>query len=239
MKPNPLKSIKNLEQILGITFKNKKHIQEALTHSSFSSHADGSLQYANNERLEFFGDAILKMIISEYLIETYPNASEGKLTKIRSQLISDKSLTHLASTLDLGSFLYLSNSEIKSGGRLRASILANALEALIAAIYKDQGLKKTQTFLIHLFEQNHLDISNIVALMDYKSALQEILQKNKECPPDYHLNKVEGPDHLKQFFVAARFTFNGKNHHFKGLGSTKKNAEQDAAKKAISEIPEL
>ncbi len=214
---------------IDLRFKNQDLLFQALSHSSSTNN-----KLLNNERLEFFGDAVLKLIISQYLFEKYPLLLEGDLTKIRSQIVADKNLADLAKKINLGQFLFLSSSENKTNGRLKESNLANAFEALLGAYYLDQGLKKVQLFLCKLINLHQENFQKENARLDYKSRLQEILQQKKLDLPQYRIIKEDGPDHEKIFHVLLEIEHNNKIHQVEGLGSSKKEAEQNTAQKALS-----
>lgn len=225
-------SIEAFEKKTGLEFKNKDLIQEALTHSSFAKRHVPPI--ADNERLEFFGDAVLKLIISEYLYAKYPLESEGELTKKRARMVADKLLAELASALDLGEYLRLSMGEKKAGGRSRASTLANAMEAILGALYMDQGYESAKTFFITLLQE--VGYNDDSALHDNKTKLQEWLQKQGVALPKYKVLKSEGPDHEKVFYVEALCQWNNEPNAAVGYGKSKKEAEQHAAKKLLSAL---
>lgn len=229
----PEDNLHDFQKQAGIQFKDINLLKQALTHSSFAkkTRAKG-LQ--DNERLEFFGDAVLKLIVSEYLFQTFPTLSEGPLTKKRAQIVSDKFLSEAAIRIHLGTVLFLSESEKASGGANRSSILANAFEALLGAYYLDSGYKAAQDFFLKqfqvLFDEGNID------LKDYKTALQEYLQKKNLGLPNYKLAETEGPEHQKIFHVEGVITVNKKTLKQRGKGNSKKEAEQEAAKRLLEVI---
>ena len=225
-------TVAGFEKKTGLVFSNKDLIQEALTHSSFAKRQVPPV--ADNERLEFFGDAVLKLIISEYLYEKYPNESEGELTKKRARMVADKLLAGLAQSLDLGAFIRLSPGEKKAGGSNRASTLANAMEAILGALYMDQGYDAAKTFFISLLQE--VGYNDDSALHDNKTKLQEWLQKKGLALPKYQVLKSEGPDHEKTFYVEVAIKRNELPNAAVGYGKSKKEAEQHAAKKLLSEL---
>jgi ribonuclease-3 len=202
-------------------FKNEKLLKEALSHSSYvNEKKSGNC----NERLEFLGDSILSLVVARYLFLNNPNLPEGKLTKMRAALVCEKTLAKFANEIDLGGELLLGKGEEHGNGRARPSILADAFEALIAAIYLDSGYKNAEKFILSFVKNEKVDIS------DYKSLLQEVVQRNPEEKVDYFVIGEKGPDHNKIFTVEVRLNSNVIGT---GTGKTKKEAEQQAAKEAL------
>nr|WP_163192724.1 ribonuclease III [Clostridium thermarum] len=221
-----------LEKKLGVSFKNKAFLNTAITHSSFANQKK-DVKY--NERLEFLGDSVLQLTITEHLFQNYKNKSEGELTKIRSLVVCENSLYEIAKGWDLGRYIYMSKGEEMTGGRTRISILADCVEAIIAAIYLDKGFNFTKSYILKNFNEIiQRAIRNEITL-DYKTKLQEILQKNGEICIQYDLTKHEGPPHRRQFFVNVLV-----NNKFmgEGVGYSKKEAEQFAAKSALNRLEE-
>lgn len=220
--------MKALEKNLGYTFKNESLLLNALTHSSYANEARGSA--ISNERLEFLGDSVLSIIVSDYLYKQFGNLPEGELTKLRASLVCEKSLCVFSRELQLGGFLRLGKGEEKGGGRERDSILADAFEAVLAAMYLDSDLETARKFVMHfiLRELKHTDDE---VFKDYKTALQEIIQRNPEEYVTYILTGESGPDHDKLFEVEVHLNSNVIG---KGKGKSKKQAEQMAAKQALS-----
>lgn len=217
----------SLEKKIGYSFKNKKLLTEALTHSSFANekHHQGS---RSNERMEFLGDAVLSIISARFLFEHFPNMPEGDLTKLRASLVCTSSLCSFAKQLDLGSYLYLGNGEINVDGGNRPSTLENAFEALIAAIYLDGGMEEAEKFVLGFLVpalENHE-----YNYVDYKTTLQEIVQKNPDITLGYTLVDEYGPDHNKTFVSEVHLNSNVIG---KGKGKSKKGSEQAAAKEAL------
>ncbi len=211
---------------LEIKFKNLELLQTAITHSSYANERNTPF----NERLEFLGDTVLELIISDYLFENHTEETEGYLTKVRSLIVCENSLFEIAKSWNLGNYLYMSKGEEITGGRTRVSILADAVEAIIAAMYLDQGLEVVRSFVLENFK---IVIDKAVKnqiILDYKTKLQEILQKNGEVEIAYNLVKFEGPPHRREFFVEALINGESKGD---GSGFSKKEAEQMAAKKAL------
>ncbi len=216
-----------LEERLGYKFKNIVFLETGVTHSSFSNETKNHVPY--NERQEFLGDAVLSIIVSDYIFENYTKLPEGELTKLRASLVCEKSLCGFANELELGSFLRLGHGEELMGGRERPSILADAFEAVLAAIYLDGGIEPA-TKLVLSFVKKALEHVENAAFKDYKTLLQEIIQKNPEERLTYMLVGESGPDHDKRFEVDVMLNSNVIGH---GIGKSKKAAEQHAAKEAL------
>ncbi|NLK97062.1 ribonuclease III [Defluviitalea saccharophila] len=227
-KSNPRK-IEDLEKIIGYSFKNENWIMEALTHSSYSNESKKH-NLPNNERLEFLGDAILDLIISDYIFHKYPYMPEGELTKLRASIVCEPSLADAALKIHLGDFIYLGKGEELSGGRERVSILADTFEALLGAIYLDGKMESAIEFVQRILIPSIEFIKNNNMYMDYKTLLQEKIQKTSSSPIDYHTINETGPDHNKEFFVEVRH--NGAVLG-QGKGRSKKEAEQNAAFNAL------
>jgi ribonuclease-3 len=219
--------MEQLEQKIHYTFRDKAVLTLALTHSSKAHEHKGA--GGCNERLEFLGDSVLSIIVSDYLYKTHPDMPEGELSKLRASLVCEKSLCAFAKEIDLGSYLLLGRGEEHMGGRERPSILADAFEALIAAIYLDGSLDKARTFVLY-FIKNQLKSAQTIAFKDYKTRLQEIIQQNPEEQLYYSLTGESGPDHDKTFEVELHLNSNVIG---KGSGRSKKEAEQMAAKEAL------
>lgn len=218
--------MKNFELNIHYTFHNKKLLREALTHSSCCNENGNSF---NNERLEFLGDSVLSIIVSDHLFHKFPDQPEGQLSKLRSTLVCTQSLSSFARSIDLGMYMHLGKGEEISGGRDRDSILENAFEAVIGAIYLDGGLEKAREFVLR-FIPNDLNIEKTQILSDFKTALQEIIQQNPEEKLRYMLVSESGPDHQKEFEVDVCLNSNVIGS---GRGKSKKQAEQYAAKQAL------
>lgn len=219
--------MKPLEENLRYEFKNKKLLINALTHSSYANEARDGV--SSNERLEFLGDSVLSIVVSEYIYKEFNNLPEGELTKLRASLVCEKSLCQFSRELDLGKYLRLGKGEDKGGGRERDSILADAFEAVLAAMYLDGGFNVAKNHVMR-FIKNELKHTDDEVFKDYKTALQEIIQKNPEESVTYILTKESGPDHDKVFEVEVRLNSNTIG---KGMGKNKKQAEQSAAKEAL------
>lgn len=216
-----------LEKRIGYQFQEQELIHEALSHSSYAN--EKKKLRRSNERLEFLGDSVLSVVVSQYLFERYSELPEGELTKIRAALVCERSLHRFALRIGLGDFLLLGKGEEHTGGRERPSILADAFEAVIAAIYLDGGLEAARTHILH-FIPERIPESSSVLFGDYKTALQEIIQKNPEEKVEYVLISESGPDHNKSFMVEVCLNSNVIG---KGQGKSKKEAEQMAAKEAL------
>jgi ribonuclease-3 len=216
---------------IGIEWKNVELLHMALTHSSYSFEKKEKVR--NNQRLEFLGDAVLELVISEYLYSTCSSHTEGDLTKLRASIVCEPSLARVARELGLGSCLYMGKGEERSGGRDRPSILADAFEALLGAIYLDGGLEAARRFALGRLGDVVSDVLEGRVERDYKTELQEILQKASNHPVSYVILKEEGPAHDK-FFTAA-VTFMGRQMGT-GAGHSKKEAEQQAARNALESI---
>ena len=220
--------MKSLEENIGYTFKNKELLKRALTHTSYAY--EKGVQ--SNEKLEFLGDSILEFISSIYIYQNYPTLKEGEMTKVRATVVCEKSLHKVALANDFGDFLYLGKSEVVTGGNKRPAILADSVEAVIAAIYMDGGLEPAKRFIIDNLKDEIEIATKNVGQKDYKTVLQEELQKNGDVKIEYKIIKETGPDHDKKF--EAEVCFNGKVLAT-GIGSSKKSAEMEAAKKALGE----
>lgn len=225
------RNIDEFEKKIEYDFKNREYIQIALTHSSF---ANEHKQFKYNERLEFLGDSVLGLVISDYLFNERKDLPEGKLTKLRANVVCEESLSRVAKKLDVGNFLFLGKGEKICGGRERDSILADATEAIIAAIYLDGGIECAKDFIL----SNLRDvISNTVdgnIFRDYKTILQEIIQK-KNGKLSYRLVEENGPDHNKEFEMVVK---SGHTILGQGRGRNKKEAEKEAAKNALINMGE-
>ena len=217
--------MKVFEEIIGYKFKDKSLLQTALTHSSYANEMNGKVDY--NERLEFLGDSVLGMITAEFLFTHHPEMPEGKLTKTRAAMVCEKSLHRFAQSIKLGEFMYLGKGEINTGGRERPSILADAFESLIAAIYLDAGFEEAKKFVLGFIST--ADIEETI-ITDYKTALQEIVQRNPGEYLEYFMVGESGPDHCKTFIVEVHLN---NNVIGTGEGRSKKQAEQMAAKATL------
>ncbi len=217
------------EDIIGIKFKNKALLEQAFTHRSYlNEHRD--LKTGHNERLEFLGDAVLELIVTEYLFNKYTESTEGELTSYRSALVNAITLSDAASKLGMNDFLLLSKGEAKDLGRARQIILANTMEAFIGAVFLDAGYESAKFFISKYIFSLIEKIVEEKSWLDAKSKFQEQSQENEAVTPLYKTIKEEGPDHDKKFTVAV---FLGKDKIAEGEGKSKQEAEQVAAQKAL------
>jgi len=224
--------LNELEAVIGYRFGNRLLLEEALTHRSFLNEA-GVAPVRDNERLEFFGDAILDFLISSMLLERFPDCREGELTRIRSSLVAEESLAHQARQIGLGSFLRLGRGEEKNSGRTKRSILADAYEALLAAVYLDGGIEVVRRLVAGHFEPSLADSAVAPAGRDYKTELQELSQALRGKTPRYSLKEASGPDHERTFVVMCWI---GEECLGEGSGRSKKEAEQQAAKNGLAHL---
>lgn len=217
---------KELQELLGYTFREEGLLRQALTHSSYANERKMK-KMSDNERLEFLGDAVLELVSSEFLYQNYPNLPEGDLTKLRASIVCEPTLALCTREIHLGEYLFLGKGENQTGGRNRNSILSDALEAVIGAIYLDGGFEEAEKFVLRFIMT---DIEHKKLFYDSKTILQEVVQGNYEEPLHYELIAEEGPDHDKHFHVEAKI---GERMVGKGSGHTKKAAEQEAAYQAL------
>lgn len=224
-----LANISKLESVIGYTFKDKSNIILALTHSSFANE-NKALKLYNNERIEFLGDAVLNVVISEYIYNNYKDLSEGELTKLRANIVCESSLMKCANKIGLGKFLLLGKGEEASGGRERASMLCDVFEAVIGAIYLDGGMESAKAFIFRQMKSLIENSVKVFSFADYKTRLQEIVQKSTATKIRYVVVEEKGPDHDKVFVINVKV-----NNKVVGVGEgkSKKEAEQNAAKDAI------
>lgn len=218
--------LEELQNLLGIRFNNLELLKTALTHKSW---AVENRVLEHNERLEFLGDSVLAVIVAEYLYKSLPDKEEGSLSKLRSVLVSKLQLAKWGKQIGLGKYILISKAEDYSGGRKKDSIIAGVFEAILGAIYLDQGIEACKNFM---FKKFLTDVSNI-EIQDYKSLLQEIAQKEFKTLPEYVIVKEIGPDHDKEFDCIVKIGDRVLGH---GRGKTKKQAQQNAAKQAIERI---
>ncbi len=218
-----MKDLRDLEERIGYTFEKKQLIIEALTHRSYK-------KPYNNERLEFLGDAVLDLVVGEFLFHKFENSDEGILSKIRASLVNENGFAKLARLINLGDYIYLSPAEENNNGREKPSLLSNAFEALIGAIYLESGLDKSKEIAQALITQAHPVIDLETLSKDYKTALQEITQATHGITPTYVVLDSFGPDHKKEFEIAIILD---DEQIAKAMGKSKKEAQQKAAKKAL------
>lgn len=218
--------METLENKINYKFKNRSYLLEALTHSSYANEGNRGLR--SNERFEFLGDSVLSLISCQYLFENYPDMPEGELTKLKASLVCTNSLMGFAKQINLGDYLLLGKGEKMTGGAERPSILEDAFESLIAAVYLDGGLEKARDFVLSFLKpalENHR-----INFKDYKTMLQEVIQQNPDQSVNYVFVGESGPDHDKIFEAEVRLNSNAIG---RGKGKTKKSAEQAAAKEAL------
>ena len=224
-------SMEGLQDRIGYRFRDPSLLERALTHSSYANECKQKTEC--NERMEFLGDAVLSIIVADHIFHKF-HLAEGDLTKIRASLVCEKSLFEFARKIDLGSELLLGHGEEQTGGRERPSVVSDAFEALIAAIYLDGGLEKAAQFVLPFVEE---DLCHEEApFVDYKTRLQEIIQKNPEERVEYVLVSAQGPDHDKKFVVEVHLNSNVIG---RGVSRSKKGAEQAAAQEALSLMGEI
>ena len=218
--------LEELEKSIGYTFKDKELLKKALRHTSYANER----KLESNEKLEFLGDSILEFLSSKYIYKNYIDLREGEMTKVRATVVCEKSLYKVAKLHNFSDFLYLGKSEQKTEGSKRPAILADSVEAVIAAIYIDGGLEEAEKFIIENLKDAILDATKHVGDKDYKTVLQEKLQEHGEVKIEYKTIGESGPDHNKMFVVNVEV--NGK-FLAKGKGKSKKEAQMQAAKKAL------
>lgn len=216
-----------LEEKIGYKFKKREYLRRAMTHSSYS----GGKNNGSNERLEFLGDSVLQITVSQYLFTNMTTVPEGGLTKLRASIVCENSLYNFANRIELGKYILLGKGEEMTGGRTRRSILADAFEAMIAAVYLDGGMDAAMAMIMRFVPSIEALKSGKVKLGDYKTVLQEIIQKNPEEKISYEVIESSGEQHKKHF--TAQVLLNGQVIG-KGSGLSKKEAEQEAAKEAVS-----
>lgn len=219
------RSLDSLHQQLSYRFANPLLLENALTHRSAGS--------ANNERLEFLGDAVLDFVVASELYERFPEATEGELSRLRASLVKQETLADLARSLDLGSYLTLGSGELKSGGHRRDSILADALEAVFGAVYLDGGFEACQRLILVLYQDRIESLPEATSLTDPKTRLQEYLQSRKMPLPVYHVIEVTGEPHAQTFKVVCVVEQANRTQTARGVGSSRRGAEQDAAQQAL------
>ena len=224
--------IASLQKKLGVSFKDKSLLEQALVHSSYSNE-NPDIASSSNERLEFLGDAILGQIVAEKLYRDFPDFTEGKMTKLRAALVRRETLALTAKSIELGNHLYLGKGEELSGGRNKLANLAAAMEAVIAAVFLDRGTTVTRSFILRLFKNELRKAINQSKGTDYKSELQELTQSREQQAPTYHVTEATGPDHSKTFTIEVRL--DGVTLG-RGSGRSKKAAETKAARSALEKL---
>ncbi len=229
-----MKNRKEIEEKLGMTFKNPKLLKTALIHRSYINEHRG-MKLENNERLEFLGDAVLELIISSELFRKYPKKPEGELTAIRSAVVRTESLAQESRILGIGEHILMSKGEEDSGGKDKDFILANTYEAILGAIYLDQGIDVCKEFVKRTALKKVHRVVNQELFIDPKTRVQELIQAKYKVTPTYTLIKEYGPDHDKTFTVGLKV---GKRVMSKGTGVSKQKAEEDAARECIEKLEE-
>ncbi|HDQ03693.1 MAG TPA: ribonuclease III [Deltaproteobacteria bacterium] len=220
--------LKKLEKTLQYRFEDKSLLSTALTHRSFINE-NASYSFSDNERLEFLGDAVLGLCVSDILVKKFSDLAEGQLSKLRSHLVNESFLAGLAIDFNIGDYLLLGHGEERSGGRGKISLLANCMEAVIGAIYMDSDFKKAHSFVKRIISPSLHSKSSLLQYMDYKTALQEYCQDKYKTKPVYTIVRTQGPEHAMTF--EARVNIPGFAVH-KGQGKSKKEAEKNAAQNA-------
>lgn len=233
MQDNRKEQLLEFCQSLGIKMNSLEHLNTALTHTSYAHESKETPRPEHNERVEFLGDSVLSVIVSTYMYCTFPNLNEGELTKLRAHIVCEVSLAEYARKINLGEYLLLGKGEGMSGGRERASILADAFESVLGAYYVDQGMEAARKFLLGLMQAELDFICTHGICSDFKTRLQEVVQQGGEVEIVYELTGAKGPEHSKMF--ATTVAVNGK-HIGSGEGRTKKESEQQAAKSALKKI---
>jgi len=221
-----MKKHQDLEKCLDYQFNDKDLIIEALTHKSYK-------KVVNNERLEFLGDAVLNLIVGEFLFKKFPKSAEGVLSKMRASLVNEKGFTKLAIAINLGDYIYLSDAEERNNGRKKASILSDAFEAIMGAVYIEAGLEVLKPIILRLLDENYDEINLTELFSDYKTALQEVTQAHFGSIPVYKMESAIGPDHDKVFELSL--WINDK-HYATAKGKSKKLAQQAGAKIVLAQL---
>ncbi len=227
-----IRNLQELESKIGYVFKDRANLLLALTHSSYANEKKCE-SLSSNERLEFLGDSVLNIVTSEFIYKNFPALPEGELTKTRASIVCEGSLLKCAAKIMLGNHILLGRGEENTGGRARTSILSDAFEALIGAIYLDGGLKEAAAFIHRSMSELFNDSGNTEIFVDYKTQLQEIIQKSGEQKVLYRIVDEKGPDHNKQFVAQISV---GDTVLGNGEGKSKKEAEQNAAKVAMNKL---
>ena len=223
----PKESVAALQEKIGYKFKNEKLLLEALSHSSY---ANENKNLKSNERLEFLGDSVLSIIVSDHIFKHFSHIPEGNLTKLRASLVCESALFDFAKKINLGDYILLGKGEEQTGGRERPSIVSDAFEAVIAAVYLDGGMETAREYVLSFIPED-ITPKGSDAFHDYKTILQEVIQRNPEERVTYHLKSESGPDHDKHFTVQVMLN---NNVIGEGTGRSKKTAEQAAAKEALA-----
>lgn len=223
------KKLKTLQKILRYKFRRIIHLQQALTHSSFVNE-NPEKKLNSNETLEFLGDAVLGLVISEYLYKKFPDFSEGKMSILRSSLVNESALADIAFSLDLGEYIFLGKGEDREKSKSRPSLLSNTLEALIGAMFLDGNLKQAKKFIEKIYQKKMIEIPESGLAGSYKNRLQHHTQSKLGCMPQYKITSEYGPPHKRIYKIEVHF--NDKTYG-KGSGTSKKKAQQEAAKNTL------
>jgi len=227
-----LSDLSALQTMLGLSFNDPSLLEQALVHSSYVNENPG-LALTSNERLEFLGDAILGLVVAEKLYQDFPQFTEGKMTRLRSALVRRDTLSRMAEAIELGDYLYLGKGEEASGGRHKPANLAGALEAVIAAVFLDQGLAAARSFVLSLLGKELQKVISQGIRADHKSQLQELIQARQQQTPTYHVIEAVGPDHDRRFTVEVKV---GDTVLGRGSGKGKRAAEAEAARSALQRL---
>lgn len=225
-----MRSLSEIQERIGCTYRDPELLERALTHKSYAN--ENRLPY-HNERMEFLGDAVLNLAVSEHLMKTCPDSTEGDLSRLRAAMVSEPALAAVAREIGLGEYLLLGKGEEQTGGRDKGSLLADCLEAVIAYVYLDAGQQQANAFILRFFEDLIKKTCAAGGTFDYKTELQELCQERLKTLPEYRVSSETGPDHQKQFEVelSIKGTLYGR-----GIGRSKKEAEQRAAKEALEKL---
>ncbi len=225
-----MRSLTEIQERIGCTYRNPELLERALTHKSYAN--ENRLPY-HNERMEFLGDAVLNLAVSEHLMKTCPDSTEGDLSRLRAAMVSEPALAAVAREIGLGEYLLLGKGEDQTGGRDKGSLLADCLEAVIASVYLDAGQQQANAFILRFFEDLIKKTCTAGGTFDYKTELQELCQERLKTLPEYRVSSETGPDHQKQFEVelSIKGTLYGR-----GIGRSKKEAEQRAAREALEKL---
>jgi ribonuclease-3 len=221
-----------LQKTLGLSFNEPSLLEQALIHSSYVNENPGTV--TSNERLEFLGDAVLGFVTAEEIYQRLPQSSEGEMTELRSWLVRGDALSRMARAISLGNYLYLGKGEEASGGRRKPANLAGALEAVIAAIFLDQGYSVARAFILRLVDKELKKVLSQGIKTNYKSQLQELIQAKHQLTPTYQVIEAMGPDHDRKFTVEVKL---GNTVLGRGSGKSKKSAEEEAARSALGQLP--
>ena len=224
--------LNTLQNTLGVKFRDISLLEKSLVHRSYLNENQG-IESDSNERLEYLGDAVLGFIVAEKLYKDFPDYDEGRMTRLRSVLVRRETLARISRSINLGEYLFLGKGEDTSGGRNKSANLACALEAVIAAVYLDQGIVKTRKMIFRLLEEEWQKAIKKPATIDYKSKLQELIQSREQKIPSYQVTGTSGPDHIKTFDVEVRL---GNEVLGSGSGKSKKEAETEAARMALKKL---